>query len=75
MIDSLLLFSFLSLPLPPVFSFLSLQIFGATIMGFGLWILLDNQSLIAVLRKCLCANEEKTIKCHVVEEAGKLFSY
>lgn len=25
-------------------------IFGATIMGFGLWILLDNQSLIAVLQ-------------------------
>nr|AAH60930.1 Zgc:73292 protein [Danio rerio] len=26
-------------------------IFGATIMGFGLWILLDNQSLIAVLQE------------------------
>ncbi|XP_039512538.1 CD82 molecule a [Pimephales promelas] len=26
-------------------------IFGATIMGFGLWIILDNQSLIAVLQE------------------------
>lgn len=32
---------------------LSPQIFGSTIMGFGLWILLDNQSFIAVLRKPL----------------------
>ncbi|KAG7267104.1 hypothetical protein CRUP_022396 [Coryphaenoides rupestris] len=26
-------------------------IFGGLIMGFGLWVLLDNQSFIAVLRK------------------------
>ena len=30
-----------------------LQLFGALIMGFGLWVLLDNQSFMAVLRKCL----------------------
>lgn len=28
------------------------QIFGILIMGFGLWVLFDNQSFIAVLRKC-----------------------
>jgi len=53
MIDSLVLFFFPLPPSPLFFFFVSLQIFGATIMGFGLWIILDNQSLIAVLRKFL----------------------
>lgn len=60
MIDSP--FSFFLSSAPPPFFFVSLQIFGATIMGFGLWILLDNQSLIAVLRKFLhkmCATNHK----------------
>lgn len=63
MIDSLLFFFPLSSSAPCLFLFVCLQIFGATIMGFGLWILLDNQSLIAVLRKCLhkmCATKKKT---------------
>jgi len=35
-----------------VFSLSPPQIFGALIMGFGVWVLFDNQSFIAVLRKC-----------------------
>lgn len=32
------------------------QLFGAVIMGFGLWLLLDNQSFIVVLSKFLFRN-------------------
>lgn len=32
------------------------QIFGGLIAGFGLWVLSDKQSFIAVLRKCYAPN-------------------
>lgn len=37
----------------PDFSLSPPQVFGALILGFGLWVLLDNKSFIAVLRKYL----------------------
>lgn len=38
------------------------QVFGGLIMGFGLWVLLDNQSFIAVLRKyCITHTHTKPL--------------
>lgn len=53
------------------FYFSLLQVFGALLMGFGLWMLFDNQSFIAVLRKSCNFTNTLSCKIHVSSAVRK----